>query len=210
MISAILLGAGQSKRMGTNKLSLPWGEKTILQACLDSLLGSEAGEVIVVVNKGIQKLITDQNEKLKVVANPHFRKGMSTSIRRGLKLLRPGSRGILIALADQPDVRTRTINALIRAFVPKKGAIVVPTWQGRRGNPVIFDRSYEKELSKLRGDVGAKSILDRYPDRVIRVRTHSEAVVRDIDLWEEYVKLSTLKGPRPKARGFRGTTRSRE
>ncbi len=85
-------------------------------------------------------------------------------------------------------IRTRTIDALIHAFVPKRGAIVVPIYGGKRGNPVIFDRSFKKELLGLRGDVGARSLLERYSGRIIKVRTRSEAVVKDIDLWEEYAR----------------------
>jgi molybdenum cofactor cytidylyltransferase len=192
MISAILLGAGQSKRMGVNKLSLPWRKKTIFQVCLGSLLRSDAAEVVVVVNERVRKLVVQRgDEKLKVVVNPDFKRGMSTSIRRGLQALTPESEGILIALGDQPYLRTRTIDALIHAFVPKRGAIVIPTYAGRRGNPVIFDRSYEKELLGLRGDVGARSLLERYPDRILTVRTKSEGVVKDIDLWEDYVQGGT-------------------
>jgi molybdenum cofactor cytidylyltransferase len=194
MVSAILLGAGQSKRMGVDKLSLPWRKKTILEVCLRVLLRSEAGEVVVVVNEAIRDLLAHwEDERLKVVVNSQFRKGMSTSIVRGLHALSAQSKGILIALGDQPGLRTSTINALIHAFVPKGRAILVPTYRGRRGNPVIFDRSYEKELLALRGDVGARSLLERYSDRISKVRTKSEAVLKDIDLWEDYVSRAESK-----------------
>ncbi len=103
MVSAILLGAGQSKRMGVDKLSLPWRKKTIFQVCLGVLLRSDVHEVIAVVNERVRKLVAEwEDEKLKVVVNPDFRKGMSTSIQRGLKALSPESEGILFALGDQP------------------------------------------------------------------------------------------------------------
>jgi molybdenum cofactor cytidylyltransferase len=191
MISAILLGAGESRRMGVNKLSLPWGSRTIFENSLHSLLRSEVDEVIIVINKKMKAFgIPLRDPRIRVLTNPHYKKGMSTSIRRGLRAIRPNTRGILIALGDQPYLKPRTVNALIHAFNRKRGEIIVPSYRGRRGHPVIFDRSYKDELSKLRGDTGARAILERYPEKVFKVRTKSQAVVKDIDLWEDYVKAS--------------------
>jgi len=156
-ISAILLAAGESKRMGVDKLMLPWGKGTVLEQCLKTLLRSEANEVIVVLSEKPRTLGDLIRElRVKLVYNAESKKGMSTSIRKGLDALDPGSTGILIALGDQPFLKAKTINALLRAFAPGSGKIIVPTFQGRRGNPVLFDRIYEGELRKLRGDVGGR------------------------------------------------------
>jgi molybdenum cofactor cytidylyltransferase len=189
MISAILLGAGESRRMGVNKLSLPWGSRTIFERSLHSLLQSEVDEVIVVINKKMRAFVIPlRGPKIRVLLNPFYKKGMSTSIRRGLRAIRPETRGILIALGDQPYLKPRTVNTLIHAFKRKKGEIIVPTYRGRRGHPVIFDRKYGVELSKLRGDSGARAIIEKHSEKVFRVRIKSQAVVKDIDLWEDYVK----------------------
>jgi molybdenum cofactor cytidylyltransferase len=138
MISAILLGAGKSKRMGVDKLSLPWGRRTVLEHCFATLLRSEVQELVIVLgirNKGVKNLF--RGRKVKVVINPYSSRGMSTSIRRGLTALRSRSDGILIALGDQPLLKTTTINALIHAFQKGKGGIVIPSFQGRQGHPVI-------------------------------------------------------------------------
>jgi molybdenum cofactor cytidylyltransferase len=188
-VSAILLGAGESKRMGVNKLFLPWRKKTVIGHCLDALLRSKVKEVVVVLSDRTREVGSPlKGRKVKVVMNPHYRRGMSTSIRRGLQAIDPGSQGILIALGDQPLLQTRTINALIRAFAQRKGSIVIPSYRGRRGHPVLFDRCYERGLLSLRGDVGGKSIIERYPGSVVEVRTKSEAVVKDIDTWKDYQK----------------------
>ena len=118
---------------------------------------------------------------------------MSTSIRRGIQATDPGTQGILIALGDQPLLKTRTINALIRAFAQRKGSIVLPSYRGRRGHPVLFDRCHEKELLSLRGDVGGKSIVERHAGNVFEVRTESEAVLMDIDTWKDYKKEFRMK-----------------
>ncbi len=186
-VSAILLGAGESKRMGKDKLSLPWRGKTVFEHCLQTLLRSKVKEVIAAVRNSRRTVISHvKDRRLRVIINPHYKKGMSTSIRRGLQVIDPRSQGILIALGDQPRIRTRTIDALIRAFGEKKGTIVVPSFRGRQGHPVIFHRRYLKELLALRGDVGGRAILEKYPEEVYSVRVRSAGVMKDIDTWQDY------------------------
>jgi molybdenum cofactor cytidylyltransferase len=188
-ISAILLGAGESKRMRVDKLSLPWGRKTVLEHCFETLWRSEVEEVTIVLgvrNKEIKNLF--KGPRVKIIVNPHSEKGMSTSIRKGLQTIHSGSHGILIALGDQPFIKTRTINALIHAFDQGEKGIVVPSFRGEMGHPVIFHRKYKKELLNLKGDVGGKSIIERHPQEVRRVSIKSEGVVKDIDTWQNYIK----------------------
>lgn len=207
LISAILLAAGQSRRMGRDKLMLSWGEMTVLERCLQVLLRSEIGEVIVVLSAEatdlgmrIKKYPSPMRKKIKIIINPDYRRGMSTSIRRGLRNLCPKSEGILIALGDQPLLKAKTVNALIRAFAEGEREIVVPLYHGRRGNPVLFDRWYAKGLMKLRGDTGGRSIIESHPENIIKVQTRSEAVVKDMDTWGEYLK-QRVRGERRKVRG---------
>jgi len=188
-ISAILLGAGESKRMGANKLLLPWGKKTVLTHCVDTLIRSRVREVIVVLG-GLTRPMEGQlkGPKVRVVYNAHYRGGMSTSIRKGVGGIDPRSRGILIALGDMPFLSAKTVNALVRAFGQGKGEIVAPRLRRRTGHPVIFDRRYKKELLELYGDVGGRTIMERHSDRVRWVRTRSEGVVKDVDTWRDYGK----------------------
>ena len=188
-ISAILLGAGESKRMGANKLLLPWGKKIVLMHCVDTLLQSIVKEVIVVLGDRTKVMESQlKGRKVRVVMNPHYRRGMSTSIQRGIRAIDPNSHGILIALADMPFVSARTINALIGAFTQGKGEIIVPSFRGRKGHPVIFHKRYKKELLQLRGDMGGRSVIERHLEEVRLVRTKSEGVVKDIDTWKDYGK----------------------
>ena len=186
-ISAILLAAGESKRMGTNKLSLPWGSKTVLERSLHVLLSSQVNEVWVVLSKqtwGLGQRL--RRPRVKLVHNPQPEKGMSTSIRKGIQAMGQKSRAVLIALGDHPLLNANTVNALIQAYVEKKGTIIVPVFRGKRGHPVLFDRRYEKELLKLRKDVGARALLERHRKDVYEFNSKSEGVVVDIDTWEEY------------------------
>jgi molybdenum cofactor cytidylyltransferase len=112
--------------------------------------------------------------------------GMSSSIGRGLQKIHPHCDGILVALGDQPLLKTRTINALIRTFNEGKRGIIVPSFRGRRGHPVIFHRKYKKALLNLKGDVGGRSILENYPEDVRMVPVKSIGVVKDVDTWPAY------------------------
>ncbi len=193
-ITAILLGAGESKRMGQNKLLLPWGKRTILERSLQTLLNSRVKEVILVVNDQTQEKARQwEDQRVKVVFNPEYRKGMSRSIHQGIRTSDPISEGFLIALGDQPTLKSRTINLLIEAFQKAEGKIIAPSFQGRRGHPVIFPRKYREELLKLRGDEGGKSILNRHSKEVLVVPVRSKEVIRDIDTPGDYKE--GLKGP---------------
>ena len=177
--------------MGVNKLALPWGRKTVLEHCVDVLLRSKIMEVVVVLSDRT-KALGDRlrGPKVKLVMNPNYHRGISTSIRRGVQAVDPKSDGILIALGDYPLLRTKTINALVHALVQEKGRIIVPIFRGRRGHPVLFGPTFAKELLHLKGDVGARSLLQKHLKSVFEVRTKSEGVVTDMDTWEDYRKIS--------------------
>ena len=200
MISAILLGAGESKRMKVNKLSLPWGRETVFEHCFNTLLRSLVQEIIVVLNpqnEGMKRQFEKRSgstaKKIKIILNPYYKGGISTSIHKGLQVMDPGSEGILISLGDQPFLRTRTINALLRAFHQERGEIVVPSFRGTKGHPVIFHRKYEKELLKLSGDTGGKPILLKYSKQIKTIPVRSEGVIKDIDTREEYQKALRMR-----------------
>ncbi len=199
-ISAILLGAGESKRMKLNKLSLPWGSETVFEHCFKTLLRSRVNEVIVVLNpetEGMKRLFKGKSasttKTVKVTFNPFYKRGMSSSIHRGLRILDPRSKGILISLGDQPFLKTRTINLLLRAFHEGKGEIIVPSFRGMKGHPVIFHRKYEKELLKLRGDSGGKPLLMKYSKQTKTIPVRSEGVIKDIDTKEEYQRALRVR-----------------
>jgi molybdenum cofactor cytidylyltransferase len=207
MISAILLGAGESKRMKVNKLSLPWGRETVFEHCFNTLLRSRVKEIIVVLNKRnermksqFEKRSESATKKVTVTFNPYYKRGMSTSIHKGLQVIDPRSEGILISLGDQPFLKKRTINVLLRAFHQRKGEIVVPSFQGVKGHPVIFHRKYEKELLKLRGDTGGKPILLKYSKQIKTIPVRSEGIIKDIDTREEYQKALRMRRGRDEKR----------
>ena len=187
MLSAILLAAGESKRMGKPKQLMPMGKSTLLEQAIDNLLNSSVDETIVVVgHKAAEITKKIANRPLKIAINPDYRNGMSTSIIAGLILVNPRSQAVMLALADQPLVESQTINQLIEAFNNHDKGITVPTHRGKRGHPVIFDIKYKAELFKLKGDIGGREIIQNHPDDVLKVAVDSESVISDIDTQDDY------------------------
>jgi molybdenum cofactor cytidylyltransferase len=191
MISAILLAAGESNRMGQPKQLLPFGQSTIVERTIDNLLNSAVSETIVVLgyrDEEIRKTIA--GKPVKLVINPDYQQGMSTSIIAGLKQVDKRARAVLIALSDQPFVDSQTINSLVEAFIANKRGIIIPVYQGRRGNPVIFAIEYKGELLNLKGDVGGREIIKLHPDEVLEVAVNCEGVLLDIDTMENYTPIT--------------------
>ena len=187
MLSAILLAAGESKRMGEPKQLMPLGKHTLLEQAIDNLLGSPVNETIVVVGHKAEEITKAIATKpVKVTFNPNYRQGMSTSIVAGLILVDPASRAVMLALGDQPLVESRTIKELIDAFNSHDKDIAVPTHRGKRGHPIIFDIKYKAELLELEGDIGGREIIKNHPDDVLEVAVDSASVISDIDTQDDY------------------------
>ena len=194
MVSAILLAAGESKRMGKPKLLLPFGKGTILGQTIDNLLSSKVGEVIVVVGYKAQEMIkTIANRPVKVAMNPFYHQGMSTSIATGLNLVDDKARRLMIALADQPLINNKTFNRLVEESLGADKGIIIPIYRDKRGNPIIFSTKYKEELLSLKGDVGGKQIVKQHPDDILEVAIDSESINIDIDTignYSSYLKLA--------------------
>jgi molybdenum cofactor cytidylyltransferase len=189
MISAIVLAAGESRRMGETKQLLPWHGKTVLGHLLDTLLSSSVDEVILVLGHEAERILEKvATRKIKVVFNPDYQKGMSTSLRRGLMAMDQAAEAFLVVLADQPAITPAIINQLIhsfRRFQPGK-SIVAPTFRGRRGHPVLFGRKYREEFWGLTGEVGGREILARHQEDTLVLEMDTDAVLIDLDTPEDY------------------------
>jgi len=193
MISAILLAAGESRRMGRSKQLLPWHGKTLLQHSLESILNSAADETILVLGHEADRIGKSLPAlPVKIVINPDYKQGMASSLRQGLLAMDPGSEAFLVLLADQPGIGPEIINTLIRTFRqadPRRG-IVRPVYRGRPGHPVLIGAQYLQEALQLQGDVGARRILMNHPGDILEIAVDQDAVLRDIDTPEEYQKYA--------------------
>ena len=198
MISAILLAAGESRRMGRPKQLLEWQGKTLLQHVLESLIHSEADEIILVLGHEADRISESLPAlPVKIVINPDYQQGMASSLRQGLLALDPQSEAFLLCLADQPGIGPEIVNTIIRAFRqadPTRG-IIRPVYRGRRGHPVLISNRHLKEaLRLLQGDVGARQILINHPEDILEIEVDRDAVLVDMDTPEEYRKQRKLAG----------------
>ena len=186
MISALLLAAGRAIRMGRPKQLLPFGKSTILEQAIDNLLGSQVDEIVVVVGHRAEEIAKVVALKLvKLVVNPDYTQGMSTSIIAGLNAVNNQAQAFMIALGDEPLIDSRTVNRLIEAFCHHDRGIVIPTYQGRRGHPVIFTRKYRRELLALKGDIGGRKVIGDHPGDVLEVAMNCRGIYLDIDTTDD-------------------------
>jgi molybdenum cofactor cytidylyltransferase len=186
-IGAVVLAAGASERMGaTNKLLAPVGGSPMLARVVDALVACRARPIVVVTGYEAQQ-VSDAlaGSPIRLVHNPDYAQGLSTSLRAGLSALEDDIEGAVIALGDMPWVSSEDIDALIDAFEPQEGhTICVPVHDHKRGNPILWSAHYFDEMKRLEGDVGARHLLAQHDEDVCEVRIDNAGVLRDVDTQE--------------------------
>jgi len=190
MISAILLAAGQSKRMdGENKLTKEIQGSPLLKHSVKNILASSIDELIVVLGyqKEVIEKIIDKNEKVKFVFNKNFESGMASSIKTGLDNLSEKTDAFFICLGDMPMVSHDIYNQLIKSKNNKE--IIVPTYKGQQGNPVLFDKSMKEKVLDIRGDVGAKKILELNKAKILNLEINDQNIAKDFNTRDNFSSL---------------------
>ncbi len=183
-IAALVLAAGQSRRMGrTNKLVAEIDGVPMVARVVDTVLASQADRVIVVTGyqaDRVRKALDGRD--VAFVHNPDYAAGLSASLKRGLAALPAGGDAVVVCHGDMPRVTAAEIDRLIAAFDPLEGrAICVPTVRGKRGNPVLWAARFIPEMLELEGDVGAKHLIGQYPELVAEVAMTDDGPLIDID-----------------------------
>ena len=192
-VAAIVLAAGRSRRMGeVNKLLAEVDGAPMIAGVVDAILATRARPVIVVTgHEGERVRAALAGREVTFVHNPRYAEGMSTSLRAGLGQLGDDLDGALVCLADMPRVRPAHLEALLGAFDPDDGrALCVPTWERRRGNPVLFAARYFPEMCLVEGDVGARALLEKHADTVCYVPMDDRGVTVDVDTPEALEALA--------------------
>ena len=181
--------------MGTqNKLLLQIGSEVLIRKFVKSVCASAADAVLVVLGHEAEKIkAVLQDQALRFVKNTCYEKGMTTSIQSGVNAASRRSEGFMICLADLPFAETSDFNRLIQAFTDfrrtESSLIIVPVFQGQRGNPVLFSAEFRDKLLAHNGE-GCKGIVSKYPQSVREVSMENDNLLRDIDTPEDY-KLVT-------------------
>jgi molybdenum cofactor cytidylyltransferase len=194
MIWAMILAAGESKRMGRPKLLLPYGRTTIIETVIDRVVSSQVDETLVVLGSR-WRTIKQKIEHLPVTTavNPRYKQGMLSSVVRGIAALPRGCRAVVVALGDQPEIRLGVVNRLLRAYRGGKTGIIVPVYRGKRGHPFLLDLKYRKEIAALNPEVGLRELLQKYPEDILEIQVPDANILQDIDNPADYEKAARSK-----------------
>jgi len=193
MITAILLAAGQSKRMGQPKMLLPWGNETVLTHVV-SVFQKAGLEDILVITGGAREQVESlvANLDVKVIYNKDHSNGeMLSSIQRGIKALTRQTQGMLIGLGDQPQVQEGSVRMVCEAFQESKSNIVVPSYQMRRGHPWLVARPLWEDLLNLNPPQSSRDFLNQNADQIKYVDLGDRNILADIDTPDDYQRWTS-------------------
>src|SRR5215467_1037717 len=190
-VSAVVLAAGMSRRMGTPKQLLRIEGQTVLELTLGNVRSSQVDEIVLVLGfaaEAVEKETPISN--VNVVRNADYEQGMGTSLRSGLAAVNQAASAAIIVLADQPFVQPATLNKLMECHRGRRAQIVIPTFRGFRGNPVLLDRSVFAELRSLSGDVGCRAIFGNHTEDIYKLPVDDPGILLDIDSRDDFMALT--------------------
>ena len=188
-IAAVVLAAGRSTRMGAvNKLIAEIGGKPLVRIAAEQALASHAAPVIVVTGHQREEVEAAlAGLPVRLVHNPDYAEGLGTSLKVGVTAVPEDADGAIVCLGDMPQVDSKLIDKLIAAFDPERGAlVVVPSIEGRRGNPVLWSRRFFNDLMAIQGDIGARHLIASYAEAVVEVPVDGAAALTDVDTPESF------------------------
>ncbi|MDA8255673.1 MAG: molybdopterin-binding/glycosyltransferase family 2 protein [Betaproteobacteria bacterium] len=182
-VAALVLAAGSSRRMaGSNKLLQPVGGVPMVRRAANAALASRCAGVVVVTGfaaDAVRESLAGLD--LAFAHNAAHESGMASSLRTGLQALPADTDAVVVVLGDMPCIDAGHIDRLVAAFDPRRGHIVVPMSQGRRGNPILWPREFFAEMQQVQGDIGARELLQRHADRIDGVACDDAAIFADVD-----------------------------
>jgi molybdenum cofactor cytidylyltransferase len=192
--AGIILAAGAATRFGQPKQLLRLKEKYLIERVLDAALNSRLSRVVLVLGYAHQKILQalakkTQHARLHIEVNPHYKKGQSHSLRIGLTAVKDDFPAVIFLLGDQPMLNSATINTLLERFWSADNDICVPTYRGQRKNPAMFSRRFYNHLMDIKGDTGARQLIDDNPDRVLTVEMDNPLCFVDIDTRQDFENL---------------------
>jgi molybdenum cofactor cytidylyltransferase len=186
-IWAIILAAGESKRMGRPKMLLSFNGSTMIETVIKNVSESNVDKILVVLGAE-SDAISDKIRKLKSTycKNEDFKEGMLSSVRCGFRNLPADYKAALVFQGDQPLITQNAINTVIGAYLSSGKGIVIPVYNARRGHPLLVDIKYRNEIEKLTPDDGLRSLSNKFPEDVLEVETSESGILRDFDTFDEY------------------------
>lgn len=189
MITAIILAAGESKRMGEPKMLLPWGKSTVLQTVISTFQAAGIKDILVVTGGARQQVEALIGKTVQTVFNENYQTGeMLSSIQLGLSVKMREAGAALICLGDQPQVEERSVRRICNAFLESKSQIVVPSYQMQRGHPWLAARPLWGELLDMKPPKTPRDFLKKHAREIHYVNVDTPSVIADLDTPEDYLK----------------------
>jgi molybdenum cofactor cytidylyltransferase len=190
VIAALILAAGNSKRMGSPKMSLPWGDTTVLGQVLEVFKAAAVGYVLVVTGgarEGVEKIASAAGAQ--TVFNPDFaKKEMLSSLQAGLQALPADANAALIALGDQPQIQLDTVTAIATAYSQTRAALIVPSYHMRRGHPWLIARELWGQILSMQPPQTPRDFLNERAAEIQYVELDTASVLQDLDTPEDYMQ----------------------
>jgi molybdenum cofactor cytidylyltransferase len=187
-LAGVVLAAGESRRMGTPKQLLPFGDRTILERVVDTLITAGVGEVIVVLGHLAERVRGVLGDRpVRTVVNAAYRDGMLSSVQCGVQATHPEHDAVLVALGDQPQIDSGVVREIIQAYRMGTAGIVIPRYGPKKGHPIIINlHKYREVILNLPEHIGLNALMQEHADDVRLIDIATEDIIRDIDLPEDY------------------------
>ena len=197
MIGAIVLAAGLSRRMGQQKLVLPWGDTTVIGQVVRTLIQAEIKEIIVVTGGAHSQLENALKEyPLQLIFNPRYEEDqMILSLQVGLAVLSGRVEAALLALGDQPQIELETVQAVLAGYRESQGGLVVPSFRMRRGHPIVIGRPYWSSLMTLQPPATLREFLNLHSNEIHYINVERDTILQDLDTPEDYQRETKNRLP---------------
>ena len=187
MITALILAAGQSKRMGQPKMLLPWDETTVLEKVIATFKIAGIDDVLVVTGGAREQVESLVSDSARTVFNPEYAKGRDAKFCPGrVGGIKPKTEAVIIGLGDQPQVRERSVRFVVDAYRKSGASIVVPSFQMRRGHPWLVGRQHWDEILRMRSPKSLRAFLNHHTDEIHYVSVDNGSILQDLDTPEDY------------------------
>ena len=186
---AIILAAGESRRMGQPKMLLPFEGKTMIEKVIDNVSGSKVENLMIVLGAERESIVKIIEElPVRYCFNDNYEAGMLSSVKCGFRNIPLNYAASLVFQGDQPLITSKVIDGVIEAYLSSGKGIVIPVYRNKRGHPILIDRKYGDEIEKLSPVKGLRSLAYKFPDDVLEVETNESGILRDFDTYDEYMK----------------------
>jgi len=192
LIWAVVLAAGESRRMGTQKLLMPYGKQTVVEAVVSTAEASRVDRVMIVLGADKEEVrsavepAAERERGVVFTVNEDHALGMLSSIQAGFRALPEDAEAAVVMLGDQPFLPARVVDAVVSAYRESGRGIVVPVYEDRRGHPLLVDMKHRAEVLRLDPAVGLRQLLRAHVEDVLEVEVGEPSILRDLDTPQDY------------------------